>query len=81
MAWGFWNKIKKGFRNAGKWVKNKIIKPVGRKIKKIGRPMLNTAVKLAPVIGTAVGAKMGNPQMGAQIGSIVQQAGGALGYG
>ena len=43
--------------------------------------MLNTAVKLAPVIGTAVGAKFGNPQMGAQIGSIVQNVGGALGYG
>ena len=28
-----------------------------------------------------VGAKFGNPQMGAQIGGIVQQVGGALGYG
>ena len=81
MAWGFWNKIKNGFRSAGKWIKNKILTPLGRTIKKVGKPMLNTAVKLAPVIGTAVGAKFGNPQMGAQIGSIVQNVGGALGYG
>lgn len=81
MAWGFWNKIKNGFRSAGKWIKNKILTPLGRTIKKVGKPMLNTAVKLAPVIGTAVGAKFGNPQIGAQIGSIVQNVGGALGYG
>ena len=81
MAWGFWNKIKNGFRSAGKWIKNKILTPLGRTIKKVGKPMLNTAVKLAPVIGTAVGAKFGNPQMGAQIGSIVQNVGGDLGYG
>lgn len=81
MAWGFWNKIKNGFRSAGRWIKNKILTPLGRTIKKVGKPMLNTAVKLAPVIGTAVGAKFGNPQMGAQIGSIVQNVGGALGYG
>ena len=81
MAWGFWNKIKNGFRSAGRWIKNKILTPLGRTIKKVEKPMLNTAVKLAPVIGTAVGAKFGNPQMGAQIGSIVQNVGGALGYG
>ena len=81
MAWGFWNKIKNGFRSAGRCIKNKILTPLGRTIKKVGKPMLNTAVKLAPVIGTAVGAKFGNPQMGAQIGSIVQNVGGALGYG
>ena len=73
MAWGFWNKIKKGLSSAGRWFK--------KAVKKVGKPMLNTAVKLAPVIGTAVGAKFGNPQMGAQIGGIVQQVGGALGYG
>lgn len=81
MAWGFWNKIKKGLSSVGRWFKNKIFKPLGRTIKKVGKPMLNTAVKLAPVIGTAVGAKFGNPQIGAQIGGIVQQVGGALGYG
>ena len=81
MAWGFWNKIKRGLRSAGRWIKNKIIDPLGRTIKKVGKPVLNTAVKLAPVIGTAVGAKFGNPQMGAQIGSIVQNVGGALGFG
>ena len=53
MAWGFWNKIKKGLSSAGRWFKNKIFKPLGRTIKKVGKPMLNTAVKLAPVIGTA----------------------------
>ena len=55
MAWGFWNKIKKGLSSAGRWFKNKIFKPLGRTVKKVGKPMLNTAVKLAPVIGTAVG--------------------------
>ena len=81
MAWGFWNKIKKGLSSAGRWFKNKIFKPIGRAVKKVGKPMLKTAVKLAPVIATAVGAKFGNPQMGAQRGGIVQQVGGALGYG
>ena len=44
MACGFWNKIKKGLSSAGRWFKNKIFKPLGRTIKKVGKPMLNTAV-------------------------------------
>lgn len=81
MAWGFFNKIKKGFRKVGKFFKDKVFKPLGRTVKKVGKPILNAGVKLAPVIGTAVGAYAGNPQMGAQIGSMVQTAGNALGLG
>lgn len=81
MAWGFWKKIKNAFSKAGKWVKDKIINPVINVGKKVGKPVLNTAVKLAPVIGTAVGAKFGQPAMGAQIGSTVQTLGNSLGLG
>lgn len=81
MAWGFFNKLKKGFRKMGKWIKDKVFRPIGRTVKKVGKPVLNTAVKLAPVIGAAAGAYAGNPQMGAQIGGIVQNVGNALGYG
>ena len=77
MAWGFWKKIKNAFSKAGKWVKDKIINPV----LKVGKPVLNTAVKLAPIIGTAVGAKFGQPAMGAQIGSTVQTLGNSIGLG
>ena len=37
MAWGFWNKIKKGLSSAGRWFKNKIFKPIGRAVKKVGK--------------------------------------------
>ena len=43
MAWGIWNKIKKGFQKVGraivkgaKWVNDKIIKPFKPIVQKVG---------------------------------------------
>ena len=45
MAWGFWNKIKNGFKKAFNWVKDKIIKPVANVVKgawnKVVKPVAN----------------------------------------
>ena len=50
MAWGFWNKIKNGFKKAGQWIHNKILKPVGRFIggawKKVVKPVVNVVGKI-----------------------------------
>ena len=57
MAWGFWNKIKKGFQKVGraivrgaKWVNDKIIKPF--------KPVVKAGV-------TAVANAFGGPAAGA----------------
>ena len=46
MAWGIWNKIKNGLKKAGKWIKNKIIKPVGKVVgqvvNKVVKPVAET---------------------------------------
>lgn len=70
MGWGFWNKIKNGVKKAFNWVKDKVVKPV-----------VNTAVKLAPAIGGVVGAAVGQPAAGAMIGNVTQKVGNALGLG
>ena len=31
MAWGFWNKLKNGFKKGFTWIKNKIIRPLIKK--------------------------------------------------
>ena len=83
-SWGFFKKIKEAFKKAGKWVKDKVIKPVadfGKKVFTKAKPLVDTAVKLAPVIGAGVGAAYGNPAAGAKVGSVVQGVGGALGLG
>ena len=83
-SWGFFKKIKEAFKKAGKWVKDKVIKPVadfGKKVFQKAKPLVDTAVKLAPVIGAGVGAAYGNPAAGAKVGSVVQGVGGALGLG
>ena len=48
MAWGLWNKIKKGFQKVGKaigtglrWVNDKIIKPVIKPIAGVAAPIVN----------------------------------------
>ena len=58
MAWGVWNKIKKGFQKVGraivkgaKWVNDKIIKPFKPVVKTIGSTIANV---LAPGSGTIV---------------------------
>ena len=51
MAWGFWNKIKKGFQKVGraiakgaKWVNDKVIKPFKPVVKKVVGTVANTFV-------------------------------------
>lgn len=51
MAWGFWNKIKKGFQKVGraivkgaKWVNDKIIKPFKPIVKKVAGTVANVIV-------------------------------------
>ena len=58
MAWGVWNKIKKGFQKVGraivkgaKWVNDKIIKPFKPVVKTIGSTIANV---LAPGSGAVV---------------------------
>lgn len=83
MGWGFWNKIKNAFKKAGSWIKEKIIKPVGRTVKKIfkSEPVqgaLDLVSKAGGAIGAGIGAAKGNPQMGAQIGMVAQNLAGQL---
>ena len=59
MAWGLWNKIKKGFKKvgsafkkAGQWVNNKVIKPF--------KPIIKGAVNaILPGAGAVVDAASG----------------------
>ena len=51
MAWGIWNKMKKGFQKVGraiikgaKWVNDKIIKPFKPVVKTIGSTIANAFV-------------------------------------
>ena len=80
MAWGWWKKFKDKLKGAWDKVKGFVGKVVG-KVGKVAKPIADTAVKLAPVIGGAVGAAYGNPSAGTQIGNIVQSVGSALGLG
>ena len=59
MAWGLWNKIKQGFKKAGNFVKNKVLKPV-----------VDTVIKpFKPIIGGAISAI--NPAAGAIAGKVM----------
>ena len=86
MAWGFFKKIRDGIKKAVSWVGNKVIKPVVNIAKKIITPdnikkAINTGVKLAPVIGGAIGQSKGNAQAGMQVGHVIQGIGNNLGFG
>ena len=62
MAWGLWNKIKQGFKKAGNWVKDKVLKPV-----------VNTVIKpFKPIISGAVNAI--NPKAGAVVDTVMNAA-------
>ena len=59
MVWGLWNKIKQGFKKAGNFVKNKVLKPV-----------VDTVIKpFKPIIGGAISAI--NPAAGAIAGKVM----------
>ena len=71
MSWGIWKKIKNGIQKGANWVKNKIIKPVIE----VAKPVVKTlANKVLPAVGGAIGAKFGNPAIGAKLGRIAGEA-------
>ena len=63
MAWGIWKKIKNGIQKGFNWVKIKIVKPVIE----VAKPLAKTVL---PAIGGVIGAKVGNPKLGANLGAI-----------
>ena len=74
MAWGLFKKIKNAIKKAAAWIKNNG--------KEVVKPLLNTTVKLAPAISTAVAASQGlPPQSGYAIGKGIQMVGNSLGLG
>ena len=87
MAWGLFKKIRDGIKKAARWVKDKVIKPVintGKKILKSDtfKTLVDTGMKLAPVIGGAIASSQGAPpQSGIAAGSAIQSFGKTLGYG
>ena len=87
MAWGIFKKIKKAFQDAGKWVHNKVIKPVVNTVKKVVTPdnvkkAIDLGTKIAPLIGAGVStAAGGNPMAGLKAGHIAQGIGNNLGFG
>ena len=66
MAWGIWNKIKKGFKKAGAFVK-KAASAIGRGLRKVNEkivkpfmPVIKTAANaILPGAGTAIGVASG----------------------
>ena len=75
MAWGIFKKIKNAFKKVGQGIK-KVFQP--ETIKKI----LNTGVKLAPIIGAGISTAAGaGPAAGMKVGHVVQGIGNNLGFG
>ena len=86
MAWGFFKKIKNAIKKAANWVNTKVVKPVVNTVKKVidspfTKKAIDTAVKLAPVISTAIGQSQGNAKAGMQVGHVIQGIGNNLGFG
>jgi hypothetical protein len=81
MAFGLWKKIKEGLKKAGRWIRdkiakpvwNKVIKPVGKFIGKHVAPILKTIAPIAGAIHPAAGAVATSGAMGAElIGRVTQ---------
>ncbi|KAI5533233.1 N-acetylmuramoyl-l-alanine amidase family [Trichomonas vaginalis G3] len=64
MAAGFFKKLWEGIKKAASWVHQKLIKPIANFL----APVAKTA---GTIIGGVLGAKAGNPAMGAQAGNAV----------
>ena len=59
MAWGLWNKIKQGFKKAGNFIKNKVLKPVVDKVIKPFKPIIGGAISaINPAAGAIAGKVM-----------------------
>ena len=48
MAWGFWNKIKNGFKKVGKFI-GKVAKKVWNGVKTVGKGIVKAAPKILKV--------------------------------
>ena len=66
MAWGFFNKIKKGLKKAFNFAKDKIVKPV---VNKVVKPVLDIAKKAAPYAAPLADTFI--PGSGAVINSVI----------
>ena len=74
MAWGVFKKIRDGIKKAARWIKDKVVPAV--------KPLINTAIKLAPAIGGAIATSQGAPpQSGMAAGTAIQSIGKSLGFG
>jgi len=74
MGWGIFKKIKNAFNKVKDFTRKIINKDNVRKV-------IDTGIKLAPAIGTAIGASQGSGQAGYAIGSSIQNIGNSLGFG
>ena len=87
MGFGFFKKLKDAFKKTGQFIKNKVIKPVINTAKKvvkspITKQIIDTGMKLAPVIGAGISsATGGSPQSGMQAGHVIQGIGKGFGFG
>jgi hypothetical protein len=81
MGFGLWKKIKEGFKKAGRWIRdkiakpvwNKVIKPVGKFIGKVVAPIAKTIAPIAGAIHPAAGIVAGGVAAGADlIGKVTQ---------
>ncbi len=74
MSWGFFKKIKNAFVKAGKWIHNKVLKPVGNFVgnvaKKVVAPLISTRGKVLKTAGDVIGKVAPGP-----IGQFAQTAG------
>lgn len=66
MAWGFFNKIKRGLKKAFNFAKDKIVAPV---VNKVVKPVLDVAKKAAPYAAPLVNTFI--PGSGAIINSVI----------
>ena len=75
MAWGLFKKLKEAFRKVKEGIKKVITsKPV--------KAIVNTGIKLAPLIGAGVASAAGAPPTtGMTVGNVVQGVGRSLGLG
>lgn len=81
MGFGLFKKIKDAFKNTGKWINNKIIKPAKKLITPDNiKKVISTANNLAPLIGAGIASASGAPPTtGMQIGHTIQGIGNKLG--
>ena len=61
MAWGFWNKVKKGFQKLGGAIKTgaQKVKEFGGKVLSTAKPLLNTVGNVAGAAANIIGGKTG----------------------